>query len=98
MISNQVLTFDSYGISGHPNHRAIPEGVKFMINNLNSILSTVPRLFSLISASLLTKYTGFASLAIGGLPNRVVNRDSDAIPFSCQASKVYDNTYGYDGT
>ena len=49
-----------------------------MINDLNSTLSTIPRLFSLVSASLLTKYTGFTSLAIGGLPNRIVNRDADA--------------------
>jgi len=57
-----ILTFDSHGVSGHPNHKAIPAGIKSLLNSTS--YSTTPRLFSLTSASVLTKYVGVGAVAL----------------------------------
>ncbi|KAF9525062.1 putative deacetylase LmbE-like domain-containing protein [Crepidotus variabilis] len=64
-----VLTFDTRGISGHPNHISILEGVKTLIQNINATTPNepLPRLFSLFSAPLATKYISLTSVVMGKL-------------------------------
>ncbi|KAJ7220526.1 LmbE-like protein [Mycena pura] len=50
---NTILTFDHAGVSGHPNHRSLPEGVKQLMLSLKEV-----RLFTLITAPPPIKYTG----------------------------------------
>ncbi|KZT04513.1 LmbE-like protein [Laetiporus sulphureus 93-53] len=67
-----ILTFDDYGISGHPNHYSLPRGVVHLISSLSvtssptngSALPSIPRLFALVSMPLLSKYTGPLSLLL----------------------------------
>ena len=49
-------------MSGHPNHKAIPAGIKSLLNTTSS--STTPRLFSLVSAPIFTKYIGVGAVAL----------------------------------
>ncbi|CAK5274229.1 unnamed protein product [Mycena citricolor] len=49
-----ILTFDAGGVSGHPNHRSLPEGVLV----LQSSTQTAFRAFTLITTPLPTKYIG----------------------------------------
>ncbi|KAF5329980.1 hypothetical protein D9611_010465 [Ephemerocybe angulata] len=58
-----VLTFDSDGISGHPNHKALPEGVKQLALALSD--SEKPRLFTLISVPTFGKYTSVMGPFLG---------------------------------
>ncbi|KAJ7100623.1 N-acetylglucosaminylphosphatidylinositoldeacety la se [Mycena belliarum] len=48
-----ILTFDEDGISGHPNHRSLPAGVKQLMSTLKEV-----QLFTLITTPLPTKYGG----------------------------------------
>ena len=60
--SLQVLTFDMKGISSHPNHFSLPVGASHLVKSLSSSANTsVPRLFSLTTVSVLPKYTGMSS-------------------------------------
>ncbi|PPQ92261.1 hypothetical protein CVT25_008568 [Psilocybe cyanescens] len=60
-----ILTFDSSGISDHPNHKSIPAGALTLIKNLGGTSSEPPlRLFTLISSSLPYKYTSVFSVAL----------------------------------
>eukprot|EP00884_Botryococcus_braunii_P012724 jgi/Botrbrau1/21452/Bobra.0216s0060.1 len=54
-----VITFDKRGMSGHPNHTAVYEGVRYMLsaNNLAHI-----RVYAVESPSLLLKYSSFLSI------------------------------------
>ncbi|KAJ6447911.1 putative deacetylase LmbE-like domain-containing protein [Mycena vitilis] len=51
-----VLTFDREGISGHPNHKSLPAGVKQLMSSLKEV-----RLFTLITTPLPTKYAGIVA-------------------------------------
>lgn len=53
----QILTFDEQGISSHPNHISLLHGVAHLIGSVPATESR-PRLFSLISVPLYTKYIG----------------------------------------
>ncbi|KAG7448740.1 LmbE-like protein [Guyanagaster necrorhizus] len=56
-----ILTFDRAGVSGHPNHRSLPEGVKHFIET--TAVQPPPKFFALISVPTSTKYVGiFAPL------------------------------------
>ncbi|KAF8233593.1 LmbE-like protein [Tricholoma matsutake] len=56
-----ILTFDHQGISGHPNHRSLPEGVLHVLRNYNYASEhPPPKLFSLITHPIRTKYTAIA--------------------------------------
>lgn len=61
---SQILTFDAYGISGHPNHVSLAYGAERLLSALPSPASgsisppARPRLFTLVSVPLLQKYTG----------------------------------------
>ncbi|KAJ6551435.1 putative deacetylase LmbE-like domain-containing protein [Mycena capillaripes] len=50
---NTILTFDREGISGHPNHRSLPDGVKHLMSSLKEV-----RLFTLITTPVPVKYAG----------------------------------------
>lgn len=57
-----VLTFDTKGISLHPNHFSLPLGASYLIKSLSSSSHTsVPRLFSLATVPVLSKYAGLPS-------------------------------------
>ncbi|KAF8888573.1 putative deacetylase LmbE-like domain-containing protein [Infundibulicybe gibba] len=51
-----ILTFDSGGISGHPNHVSLPLGVQNLMKRNLATAGIPPRLFTLISVPLVTKY------------------------------------------
>jgi len=51
-------------VSSHPNHKALPAGAQVLIKTLGET-SSKPRLFTLFSVPLLTKYTSFATVALG---------------------------------
>ncbi|CCL99213.1 uncharacterized protein FIBRA_01228 [Fibroporia radiculosa] len=55
-----ILTFDHLGISAHPNHMSLAQGAGHLIASLSATNTSaaVPRLFTLVSAPLLRKYTG----------------------------------------
>ncbi|KAJ7176658.1 LmbE-like protein [Mycena filopes] len=50
---NTILTFDSQGISGHPNHKALPFGVQRLMSSLKEV-----RLYTLTTTPLPMKYIG----------------------------------------
>jgi N-acetylglucosaminylphosphatidylinositol deacetylase len=52
---NILLTFDTHGISGHPNHGSLPLGLAHL---LNALPSPKPRLYTLKSVPLASKYIG----------------------------------------
>ncbi|KAJ2925373.1 hypothetical protein H1R20_g11666, partial [Candolleomyces eurysporus] len=54
---SKVLTFDDAGVSDHPNHKALPEGVKQLLQSLPDGPAK-PRLFTLISVPKSGKYVG----------------------------------------
>ncbi|KAF8548960.1 LmbE-like protein [Imleria badia] len=64
-----ILTFDTRGISSHPNHNSLPFGALDLVNTLRSrapepTFVSVPRVFSLVTVPLLPKYAGpLASLS-----------------------------------
>ncbi|KAL1946269.1 hypothetical protein VTO73DRAFT_15396 [Trametes versicolor] len=51
-----ILTFDHQGISSHPNHISLPKGAAHLLSTLPS--NSRPRLFSLITVPLHSKYLG----------------------------------------
>lgn len=60
-----ILTFDSYGISGHPNHRAVHSGVRAFLfeegNTINSKEGSADEViqgWELASTNMLRKYSG----------------------------------------
>ncbi|KAI0346692.1 LmbE-like protein [Trametopsis cervina] len=54
-----ILTFDTYGISGHPNHKSLPRGVLHFLSVFSETHTTPrPRLFALVSHSMGDKYIG----------------------------------------
>ncbi|KAF9225854.1 N-acetylglucosaminylphosphatidylinositoldeacety la se [Gyrodon lividus] len=57
-----ILTFDTQGISSHPNHYSLPFGARYLVDTLGSKApETLPRIFSLITVPVLAKYTGALS-------------------------------------
>ncbi|KAF8635369.1 hypothetical protein AX15_000374 [Amanita polypyramis BW_CC] len=57
-----ILTFDHQGISSHPNHKSLPDGVKHLIHSYDGMPSVhPPQLFSLVTVPLLTKYNSILS-------------------------------------
>jgi len=53
-----ILTFDSYGISGHPNHFSLYHGVSHLLASLPAGSSYPVAAYSLKSKPLIIKYTG----------------------------------------
>jgi len=51
-----ILTFDGDGVSGHPNHKAIPYGIQHMISTYP--LFAPPKLYVLSTLHLAAKYVG----------------------------------------
>ncbi|KDQ10283.1 hypothetical protein BOTBODRAFT_36393 [Botryobasidium botryosum FD-172 SS1] len=56
-----ILTFDSFGVSRHPNHISLPLGVSHLLCD-PTLQRPAPALYSLRTTSLVQKYTGMASL------------------------------------
>lgn len=61
-----VLTFDGYGISGHPNHRSIYEAVRFLRDRP---IIFEPKLLTLKSLGLYRKYNSF----LDSIPTLVIS-------------------------
>ena len=56
------MTFDTQGISSHPNHISLPIGIAHLISKFpSSAKNPPPRLFSLITVPLIHKYIGVVS-------------------------------------
>ncbi|TCD70717.1 N-acetylglucosaminyl-phosphatidylinositol de-N-acetylase [Steccherinum ochraceum] len=77
---NSVLTFDTQGISSHPNHISLPGGVAHLISSLPEHNSSTPslRLFSLITVPLAQKYIGPLSPLLAKL-DLTLNKFIDAL-------------------
>jgi len=58
MCDVQILTFDHRGISQHPNHISLPQGVAKFLASYPPSSSPRPRLYTLITLALLPKYSG----------------------------------------
>jgi N-acetylglucosaminylphosphatidylinositol deacetylase len=57
---SQILTFDFEGISSHPNHQSLPSGAAHLVKSLSQVnADPPPRLFTLVTVPLVSKYTGF---------------------------------------
>src|SRR3989338_2837558 len=54
----QLITFDGYGVSGHPNHIAISRGVKAWMAQRIAADKKIPSIFELQSRFILFKYLG----------------------------------------
>lgn len=77
----QILTFDTQGISSHPNHYSLPFGAWSLASTLRSKAPettsvSVPRVFGLVTVPILPKYAGALaslssrlSIASGGILN-----------------------------
>ncbi|KXN87776.1 N-acetylglucosaminyl-phosphatidylinositol de-N-acetylase [Leucoagaricus sp. SymC.cos] len=52
-----VLTFDYEGISSHPNHKSLPRGVTHLMKTLHTAGRPTPRLYTLVTVPVYTKYT-----------------------------------------
>ncbi|KAF9462973.1 putative deacetylase LmbE-like domain-containing protein [Collybia nuda] len=52
-----ILTFDEKGVSNHPNHKSLREGVIHFLRYYDHPTLPPPRLFTLITVPLTTKYT-----------------------------------------
>lgn len=68
-----VITFDSYGVSGHPNHQAIHSAAKCLTNDL-----TMPNFLALKSLSLLRKYTSFVDSVYTYLCNNYLSTQANS--------------------
>ncbi|KAL1730497.1 putative deacetylase LmbE-like domain-containing protein [Schizophyllum commune] len=61
-----ILTFDREGVSQHPNHRSIREGIRTLLSSTDTddldssptTLATHPRFFTLVTVPLASKYLG----------------------------------------
>ncbi|EGO03869.1 hypothetical protein SERLA73DRAFT_175559 [Serpula lacrymans var. lacrymans S7.3] len=65
-----ILTFDGKGISLHPNHFSLPFGVSHLISSWSFMPDSTlprPRLFTLITVPVLTKYSGIISALLARL-------------------------------
>ncbi|KAK1235297.1 N-acetylglucosaminyl-phosphatidylinositol de-N-acetylase [Marasmius sp. AFHP31] len=67
-----ILTFDEGGISGHPNHKSLPEAMKVMLAMFEDSQSR-PKLFSLITVSLPSKYISILAPVLAKLRLRVLD-------------------------
>eukprot|EP00775_Hariotina_reticulata_P002590 gene2590-2892_t len=61
-----VLTFDSYGVSGHINHRGVHQGVRQLLAAKGLSLG-ITQAWQLVSEHLVVKYSGLCSLRLLGL-------------------------------
>ncbi|RDB27808.1 putative N-acetylglucosaminyl-phosphatidylinositol de-N-acetylase [Hypsizygus marmoreus] len=53
-----ILTFDDGGISGHPNHKSLPEGIRHLLSHQRyAFAAPPPKLFTLVTRSIPAKYT-----------------------------------------
>lgn len=75
-----VLTFDSKGVSGHPNHVATYRGVLFWLLNWvgrAGAASPPPRVWALVSINPLRKYFGFINRAFALFETHALVKASD---------------------
>jgi len=68
-----IVSFDERGVSGHPNHIALANGVSALARSVAQS-GAVPRCFSLVSVSLLRKYLGLFDLPFALCANWLQNR------------------------
>lgn len=52
-----ILTFDYEGISYHPNHKSLPNGVTRLMQTLHAADHPTPRLYTLMTVPVYAKYT-----------------------------------------
>ncbi|KAL4263637.1 PIGL family protein [Pleurotus pulmonarius] len=77
-----VLTFDSAGVSGHPNHKSLPQAISALAAGMEAPFasdpsSSSPRVFTLVSEPLFKKYTG----PLGAVLARLT-RSTDSLVFT----------------
>lgn len=95
----QILTFDFHGISNHPNHKSLPRGVIHLLSTFNQRHATpAPRLYTLISHSIVDKYVGIVApllakldLLFGGVLQRynVIPEPSPGLPVFVSGFREY---------
>jgi len=63
----QILTFDTQGISSHPNHYSLPFGASYLVHSLSltgPITEITPRVFGLVTVPVVPKYLGIVSVLL----------------------------------
>ncbi|KAJ8081813.1 N-acetylglucosaminyl-phosphatidylinositol de-N-acetylase [Marasmius tenuissimus] len=73
-----ILTFDEGGISGHPNHKSLPEAMKVMLAMFEDSQRR-PKLYSLVTVPLPSKYISILAPVLAKLRLRV--SDTKSITF-----------------
>lgn len=89
----QIITFDTHGVSGHPNHISVCEGTLLFKANAQTspkelgLAATTPRVWALESVRLTRKYTTFFSaigtravLAVAGIIQRILEATPIDVP------------------
>lgn len=62
-----ILTFDTQGISSHPNHYSLPFGASYLVHSLTLVgpsTEIAPRVFGLVTLPVLPKYLGIGSVLL----------------------------------
>ena len=63
---DMIVTFDSFGVSNHPNHRAVHQGVSDLLERREICQKDGIELFTLTTVGLWRKYTAYFDIVIAG--------------------------------
>ena len=79
-----VVTFDAYGVSGHPNHAAVHRGVATLAAGAGA-----PRAYELVSTGLVRKHSGVVDVAVSAAVGQLLEGRCcfvSAEPWRCHAA------------
>ena len=79
-----VVTFDAYGVSGHPNHAAVHRGVATLAAGAGA-----PRAYELVSTGLVRKHSGVVDVAVSAAVGHLLDGRCcflSAEPWRCHAA------------
>ncbi|KAG6330527.1 hypothetical protein ID866_8560, partial [Astraeus odoratus] len=93
-----ILTFDTQGISSHPNHYSLPFGASHLVQSLSSAEASrykAPRVFGLITVPVLPKYLGILSALLARFEIFLETAVSYAVPeWPSPPSSVFTSGFG----
>ena len=78
-----VVTFDAYGVSGHPNHAAVHRGVRAL-----AAAGGAPSAYELVSTGFVRKHSGLVDVVVSAAAARLLGRCCflSAEPWRCHAA------------